>query len=422
MKVAPASARDPKRQRLLFVAEAVTLAHVARPTVLAQALDPAHYDIHFACEPRYLTLFGNLPFTVHLIDSITPERFRDALAKGQPLYDVATLRSYVKDDLRLIDMLSPDVIVGDFRLSLSVSARIAGIPYVAITNAHWSPYAKPRFLVPELAVTDRLGARTAQLLFSLMRPLIFVHQALPFNRIRREYGLPFVGRSLSQVFTDADETLYADLPELVPTFHRSPTHRYLGPILWSPVLRPPWWDALPAERPAVYVNLGDSGRSDLLPIVLEAVADLGLFTLAATAGKGHRLRSFPDHVRVADYLPGIEAASRVDLMICNGGSASVYQAFAAGVPVLGIPTNLDQYLMMSYISRAGAGKLVRAGEASTAVIRKTVTCILQSSDYRRRAESLKGHIAAARSEDRFVDFLARRFDKAVPHRDCLVRA
>ena len=52
----------------------------------------------------------------------------------------------------MIREVEPDVVVGDFRLSLSVSARVAGVPYLAITNAYWSPYARQRFPLPELPV------------------------------------------------------------------------------------------------------------------------------------------------------------------------------------------------------------------------------------------------------------------------------
>src|SRR5438552_3735831 len=114
-----------RRWRVLFVAEAVTLAHVARPVVLARSLDSARYDVVLASAPRYQSLLADLPVAVRPIRSIPVQQFLDALAKGSPLYDAETLRWYVRDDLELIRETAPDVIVGDFRLSLSVSARIA---------------------------------------------------------------------------------------------------------------------------------------------------------------------------------------------------------------------------------------------------------------------------------------------------------
>ena len=55
------------------------------------------------------------------------------------------------------------------------------------------------------------------------------------------------------------------------------------------------------------------------------------------------------HVHVTDYLPGDIVARHSRLVVCNGGSPTSHQALLAGVPVLGIPDNLDQVLNMSPI-------------------------------------------------------------------------
>lgn len=387
----------PRRRRILFLAEAVSLAHVARAAALARALDPERYDVHLACDRRYLHLFEPLPVTVHSIQSISSERFQDRLRKGTPLYTTDELRAYVKQDLRLLADLNPDAVIGDFRLSLSVSARVATIPYLAVTNAQWSPSARPHFVVPELAITQRFGSRLGQALFTLMRPFVFAHHAFALNHVRSEYGLSSIGYSLPRIFTEADETLYADLPELVPTFDRPQHHHYLGPVLWSPEETPPWWATVPTDRPLAYVSLGTSGRPELLSTVLGALHRLGIGALVSTAGR-RPPEPLPDSTWTAPYLPGLSAARRADFVICNGGSATVYQAFAAGVPVVGIPTNLDQYLMMDYVQQYGAGESVRAGEASTSTLTRITQQIVDKSNYRLRAGRLGALIAEQPAE------------------------
>jgi UDP:flavonoid glycosyltransferase YjiC (YdhE family) len=381
------------RRRILFVAEAVSLAHMARAVALAQSLDQNRYDIHLACDPRYVELFQPLSFPIHPIVSLAGGEFQDRLAKGNPLYTVSEMRRYVKEDLRVIASLDPAVVIGDFRLSLSISARAAGLPYMTVTNAHWSPYARPRFIVPELAIATKFGPRLGQALFNLMRPVAFAHHAWAANKVRREYGLPAMGYSLSRIFTEADQTVYADIPHLVPTYHLPSHHHYIGPVLWSPDTRPPWWDSMPEIRPSAYVNLGSSGRSDLLPAILRVLEDLGVSALVSTAG-----RQFPAAVQgrawISEYLPGTEAAARAHLVICNGGSATVYQALAAGVPVLGIPNNLDQYLMMDYTQKFGAGQYVRAGDPSVATLSRAARQLLHEPHWKRRAASLKTAIQA----------------------------
>lgn len=360
------------KRRVLFIAEAVTLAHVARPLAMARTLDPARYEVIFACDPRYNSLLETSQIKLLPLHSISSEQFLKSLASGSRLYSKATLDAYVKADLELIQACQPDIIVGDFRLSLSVSARLAGKPYITISNAYWSPYARPRFTVPELPMLKFTGVKLGQRLFDLVRPAAFRYHALPLNQLRKKYGLPPLGLDLRRVYTDADYTLYADIPQLVPTYDLPDTHRYVGPTLWSPVgTLPDWWTRLPDDKPIVYVTLGSSGHGRLLPMVLNALANMPVTVIAASAGRDLPA-DVPSNAYVADYLPGEEAAKRAALVISNGGSQTSYQALANGKPVIGMPANLDQYLNMQYIQRAGVGQVIRAGIAEPEIIAQSV--------------------------------------------------
>jgi UDP:flavonoid glycosyltransferase YjiC (YdhE family) len=392
---------------VLFFAEAVTLAHVARPIVLAQALPSQVYDVHFACDPRYAHIIGELPFPVHPIQSVSSDKFLLALSKGSPLYDTSTLRGYVQEDLKVIEETGPDVVVGDFRLSLSVSARVTRTPYITISNAYWSPYARQRFPLPEISLAKLAGVTVGTWLFRTLRPIAFAYHAMPLNRVRREFGLPSLGLDLRKTYTEADHTLYADIPEIVPTYDLPVSHRYIGPVLWSPAVSlPEWWNRLPKDKPVIYVTLGSSGQSDLLGTVLESLADLDVVVVAATAGRFNPSR-VPKNAFVASYLPGCEAAARSRLVICNGGSPTTYQALVAGVPVLGICSNLDQYLNMDAVSRAGAGEVVRAGRTTARVVRNSVQSILEQIAYTEAARQLAAACSRYHAPMRFQQLLAQ---------------
>lgn len=349
-----------ERIKILFFAEAVTLAHVARPIALAQSLDPARFDVHVACADGFEFCFNGTHFHRWHIQSIASSQFLKALAGGKPVYSAATLAGYVEDDLRVLDAVRPDIVVGDFRLSLSVSARLRRIPYVSLMNAYWSPHVVQYYSVPNIPLTTLVPIRIANALFRMARPIAFASHSIPLNRVRRQYGLPSLGRDLRRVYTDADYSMYADVPELFPSRSLPQQHAYIGPIIWAPPLAPPdWWDKLPDDRPIVYVTLGSSGQGKLLPQVLAALAPLHVTVIAATAGIVD-VADVPANAHVAAYLPGDLAARRASLVICNGGSPTSQQALAAGVPVLGIASNLDQFLNMSGVVRAGAGTILRA--------------------------------------------------------------
>ena len=394
------------RRRIAIFAEAVTLAHVARPLALARGLDAERYDVTFVCDPRYADFLAAEPWRIHWIDSISGERFRDALAKGRPVYDAATLQRYVDDDLAVIDAVRPDVVVGDFRLSLSASARIAAIPYAAICSTYWSPYARQHYSIPDHPLVGMLGLATAQVLFDVFRPLAFAHHTRPLNRVRRSRGLPSLGLDLRRTYTDADWVLYADPPELVATERLPANHRYLGPVLWSPPVAPPaWWADLPDDRPVVYVTMGSSGSQHDLATALDALSGVDCTVIAATAGGG------PVSVRssrqfVADYLPGEAASQRAQLVVCNGGAPTSQQALAAGRPVLGIARNLDQHLNMQCIERAGAGVRLRSDKATVDAVRRAVEHLLTTPAFAAAAGRLAQSFATQDAPRAFAAVVA----------------
>ena len=351
------------RPRILFLAEAVTLAHVARPVALARSLHPSDWEIRLASDSRYARAIGTLPFPSEPIWTISPERFRRAIETGRPIYDAQSLDRYVEEDLRFIESFRPDVVVGDFRVSLAISARKAGVPYVNVANAYWSPYAKIRHLVPEITLTRVLPPRLAQPLFDLFRGAGYALHALPVNRIRRKYGLEPLPLDFRWNIVDADTTLYADIPEVIPTRPLPPTHRFVGPIPWSPSLPlPEWWpevEIAAATRPLVYVNLGSSGIPGGLARVLEALRSLPVMVVAATAGRDEALPRISNAL-VADYLPGDACARLATVIVCNGGSPATYQALSEGKPAIGLAGNTDQFLHMAALEDAGFGILLRA--------------------------------------------------------------
>jgi UDP:flavonoid glycosyltransferase YjiC (YdhE family) len=406
------------RRKALFVAEGVTLAHVGRSIRLASILQRDGIDVELACDPRYARFLTGLDFPVRSIRSIPSDTFLDALARGRPVFSTETLRAYVSDDLSLLGSVKPDVVIGDFRLSLSVSARVAGIPYVNVTNAYWSPYARPHFEVPSLALTRLIGLPLAKALFPIARPFAFAIHAIPMNRLRRAYQLRPLGWDVRRVYCDGDLTLYADIPELIPIFGSPPTHRYIGPVLWSPpVPLPVWWHEAIGGQPPIYVSLGSSGQAQLLPMVIEALLSLERPIIVATAGRGGDLPRRPG-LWATDFLPGEAIAAKACAVVCNGGSPTCQQALANGVPVIGIASNLDQYLNMDYIERFGAGKLIRGDRASAKAIRQSIRHVLEDPRKRERARAAAALAKATRPEFEFpsairalLEAAAQRFAK-----------
>jgi len=397
-----------RRKKVLFIAEAVTLAHFGRAARLASILhDSGDADVEFASADRHQHLVDGAKYAIHSIRSMPSAAFLDALARGRPVLSVDVLAEYVLDDLALLERTRPDIVVGDFRLSLSVSARVAGIPYVNVTNAYWSPYAKPRFHMPVLPGSRLLSPAIADAAFAMTHPIAFAIHAAPMNRLRRRYGLLSLGWDVRRIYSDGDLTLYADIPELIPIFDAPASHRYIGPVLWSPSIdAPEWWDEATGGAAPIYVSLGSSGRANLLPIIIEALLPLRRSIVVATAGRGEQLERAPN-VWVAPFIPGEAMAAKACLVVCNGGSPTTQQALVHGVPVIGIANNLDQFLNMDYVERFGAGSLLGADRLTVKRLRAGAETAIGDTEPTRRARSLAAFARNTRPEVAFPDAIRK---------------
>ena len=100
---------------------------------------------------------------------------------------------------------------------------------------------------------------------------------------------------------------------ICPSFSRSRTclriidssaRRFREPALQFPAE----WESPPADRPLVYVTLGSSGATALLPAIVATLGSMHVTGMVATAGV--KLQRPPANVLVAEMLPGIEAARR----------------------------------------------------------------------------------------------------------------
>ncbi|MCK6473809.1 MAG: hypothetical protein L6R28_18965 [Planctomycetes bacterium] len=390
-----AAPKAASRRRVLFVGEGVTLAHVVRPLEMASQLDPAEFDVLFACDARYEGLVREKGLAHVALPCIDPADFKRRVYKAEALYTVDELRRQAGDDLRLLEAWRPQLVVGDFRLSLGISAERAGTPHIAFSNAHWSPSARLECPVPDHPLVGILGVSVMKRLLPLASPWFFRRQLKAFNRVRAEHGLaPLGGRGAHEVFTRGTRTVYLDIPQLYGLGELSVTESFIGPVQWSPSARlPEAWAASCRRGPVVFAYPGSSGDALGTLHLVRAAAALGATVLLAGIKQPQR-GDLPPKVLAADVIPAGPAACLADLVICNGGSPMVYHALSAGKPVLGVPVNLDQHFVMDAVSRHGAGRVLRPGQCRSKDASAVLRALLGDDAARQAAASLKTYIDA----------------------------
>lgn len=165
---------------------------------------------------------------------------------------------------------------------------------------------------------------------------------------------------------------------------------------------PDWWAG--AGGPLVYVSFGGvlghmTRAADAFRTALAAVADLEARVLL-TVGRAFdpaQLGPVPAHVHVERWVDQADVLARADLVVCHGGSGTIYGAVAAGVPVVAVPMFADQFENARRVTAAGAGLTAADGDAPG--IAAAIGRVLADAAYARAA----GRIAAEMASVPLID-------------------
>jgi UDP:flavonoid glycosyltransferase YjiC (YdhE family) len=374
------------RRRILFLAEGATMAHFVRPLALADALDTSRYDIHFYAPSRFSGYLKGKPFALGELRSMPGEQFLENTSRGAPVFPADVIRGYVKQDRELMRSIKPDLVIGDMRLSLPISARLESVLSAVMINAYWSPYTRHRSILPSLPLTRWVPPRLLGPVYKLTEPLAYAIHAGEMNRVRKEFGISPLPADLRIMYTEGSYVLYPDIPEFVPAINLPESHHYVGICQWTPpAAKPEWWERMRADpKPKVFVSLGSSGPLRAFPALLKALSKLPVTVLISTSGRA--IPGTGPEVYVADLLPFTETAAESSVVVSHGGSGGLYPAIAAGTPVLGIPSNADQQLSTAVLEESGAGLGVRIEEASRGRLSRALERLLFDPQYRRSAQ------------------------------------
>ena len=90
------------KTRVLFFAEPASLAHVTRPVVLANTLDPIRYEVCIATGPDFRSIVADAGFAVRDLWSIGSHAFLAAVSIGRVVFSYEVLKRYVLEDLHHI--------------------------------------------------------------------------------------------------------------------------------------------------------------------------------------------------------------------------------------------------------------------------------------------------------------------------------
>jgi UDP:flavonoid glycosyltransferase YjiC (YdhE family) len=196
--------------------------------------------------------------------------------------------------------------------------------------------------------------------------------------------------------------------------HESPVH-YIGRLHLPPGPHslPDWWHDLDETKRLVLVTQGTVANRDFGQLVgpaLEGLAEEKDVIVLVTTG-GQPAESIPvatpPNARVAAFLPYEYVLPKVDLLITNGGYATVNMALAQGVPIVSAGLTEDKEEVSAHVQWSGAGIDLRTNQANPEMVRSAARQILDSSAYSNRARELAEEFARHDTEAELLELLER---------------
>ncbi|HJU43440.1 MAG TPA: nucleotide disphospho-sugar-binding domain-containing protein [Vicinamibacterales bacterium] len=401
--------------RVVMFPDGNFLAHASRLLEIARVLRRDFgCDVRFAGDGPFMSLPREAGFHVDRGYTVPREETLALASRAtvvDPLWWSRVVQRSIRSDLDAIARHQPDAVVGDMHWSLHAAARDAGVPYVSVVNAAWTRYLDHQLAaLDEHVLTRALGTRAATRIMPFARTALLWYWAWPYkvHGWRRATRAP---ATLADVM-EGDLTIFPDVPGLAPVSGCPPTARYVGPILWEPPApAPEWVSRLDPDR-TIYVSAGSTGTRELFDLAMTALAGSGYDVVMSTGELNVPTAPAAANIRVTKYVRGLAVMRRSAVSINHGGNGTVYQALACGVPVVGIPSHVDQQLQLQLCERAGVGRKLAARTTTPAQLRDAVDALVSSPSVRQRARDLAAEIArydgprtAAAS---IVDLCARR--------------
>lgn len=350
---------------------------------IARAAEAAGHTVAFAGRPWMAPKVEELGFACFAAGSdlgLTPQRLplaaidlqRDMRTVGSG-FGRRVARDRAADLLPLCARWKPDLLVCeelDFGAML-VGERLA-LPHATVLVIAAGGFVRPEYVAP------------------------------PLDEVRAEHGLP---------------------PD--PELAMSRRHLVLSPF--APSYRDPA-HPLPANAHALRLGAIDAAQRDATPTlhftlgtiynmesgdlfqrVLAGLRDLSA-NVVVTVGRDLDPAEFgaqPANVRIERFIPQASLLPRCDAVVSHGGSGSVANALAHGLPMLLIPLGADQPLNAARCEALGVARVLDAATATPHEVRDAVSQLLGDERYRERAERIRDEIAALPGPEFAVTLLER---------------
>lgn len=354
--------------------------HLTRQIPIATELRSLGHEVFFAAREVGVAAkllreaafdYMQAPYCVRGIGASRPLVSYADLLLASGYADIRVLTGLLQAWLRLIQMTRADVVVVDHSPTAVLAAKIAGVNAVAIGSGFDIP--PDRSPLPTMRPWESISAEQLQRAEELA--LQRINDGL--HRIEAKIEL----RRVVDIF-DAAEKLLVTFPELDHYGVRLDT-AYAGALYSSADGRQCEWQAPSGPRIFAYLRTALPGFRELI----DALKALGgdVICVVPDISEAESIALSSKNIRVLPYAIALEALlERADLVISTAGPGMVAQSLLSGVPMLLVPSNVDQYLQARCVESLGAG-LIAGVSGQPWDFADRMAQLLETTEYRERA-------------------------------------
>lgn len=394
-----------RRLKVMMFPLGYLLAHVTRLVEVGRSLQARGHEVVFVGEdpanPRCRLGFAERA-GFRLIRGMEPNHAYawDRFEKyGWPItaWDLLTLHKWapldkiLENHVSLIKQEKPDLIMGDASITVSTAGYITGTPACGVMNAY-----NTKFMEPWSPFLPMIHAWDALHLQWLRRRVYRRHGVAPANAIRLMQSMPMLSPDL--------DTLYEE-PKHWRSFHT------IGPIVHDlPSELPDWYDELDDGTTNIYVTMGTTGLLDqFLRRAYGPLSKLPYRFLVTTGGQANdeTIAMAPPNFRITKYAPGMALMAKCKALMYHGGNGTMYQALAHGVPMIVLPSHLEQELSARIAVKHGFGLRMSPRWLRPQRLVRNLERILHEPRFREAAARFAQPTRAAAGAERAADIAER---------------
>jgi UDP:flavonoid glycosyltransferase YjiC (YdhE family) len=365
--------------------------HLMTDMPIAEVLREQGHELSFVVPAAHAALATEVLSPAGFSFSTGPELHRAAQGEALASYAEILKATGFGDEVALgrlasrwTDLLRAeraDVVVADHAPLAVLAARCAAIPSVLLGNGFTVPplvESLPSIRPWERVPDARLRAAEALVLASV-------------NAVGSRSGHAPLDH-LSQLF-DASPAAITTTWELDPYGPRAQA-AYLGPVAGESRSAAVDWPGKETRRVFAYLRASMSGIAG----ILTALEQCDAHVVCAMPGASSDLERHFEGTRlklVGHALPLAPLLADADAVVGYGGSGLISASLLAGVPMVLVPQNPEQYLGSMQVARLGAGILVGPRARPEEVV-QALGSVLTANQYR---EAATGYAQAHRGHD-----------------------